>query len=303
MKAGSDGVARGGQPAETVLSPGLAAAADGLGPAFELKFLLALDQADEVEAWARRHLAPDRHGQDGRYRVTSVYCDTPGLDVFHRTPGYRRTKFRVRRYDGAARVFLERKRKRGDRVRKQRVDVHPDELSLLGSGLLPDVIVGGGSGPLPTTGWAGDWFRQRVCQRRLRPTACVGYHRTAFFGMADGMPLRMTMDRDLLGLPASDWHVPHDVAGGRPLLPDGVLLELKFHINMPALYRDLLELLPLQQARASKYRRCVQLCGIWDGTTPAGGLPVDGMTPAGTDLPAGSPPAAAVRPPAAGETA
>src|SRR5687767_9052739 len=108
MKAGSDGVAGvGGPPQDRVVSPGLAADADGLGPAFELKFLLAHDQAAEVEAWAHRHLAPDSHGTAGRYRVTSVYCDTPGLDVFHRSPGYRRTKFRVRRYDGAARVFLE----------------------------------------------------------------------------------------------------------------------------------------------------------------------------------------------------
>ena len=38
-----------------------------------------------------------------------MYCDTQALDVFHRTPGYRRRKYRVRRYDEAWDVHLERK--------------------------------------------------------------------------------------------------------------------------------------------------------------------------------------------------
>ena len=53
---------------------------------------------------------------------------------------------------------------------------------------------------------------------------------------------------------------------------------------MPALYRDLLELLPIQPARASKYRRCVELCGIWDGTaSPAAAGPAMPPPPAGRE--------------------
>ena len=52
---------------------------------------------------------------------------------------------------------------------------------------------------------------------------------------------------------------------GQPLLPGGVLLELKFHVHLPQLFHDLLPLLPLQPARLSKYRRCIQLCGLAGG--------------------------------------
>ena len=64
-----DGLSPG--PREAAESPGLGAAR-GLGPAFELKFHLTPAEAEAAEAWARRHLTPDPHGQDGTYRITSV---------------------------------------------------------------------------------------------------------------------------------------------------------------------------------------------------------------------------------------
>src|SRR5947209_4475248 len=90
------------------------------GDAYELKFVLPEAAAGEVEAWARRRLAPDPHGRNGTYSTTSLYCDTSGWDVYHRSAGYRRSKYRVRRYGAAPDVHLERKKKRGDKVRKHR---------------------------------------------------------------------------------------------------------------------------------------------------------------------------------------
>lgn len=253
-------------------SPGLGAAA-GLGAAFELKYVLSPDDAARIEAWARGHLLPDRNGDNGRYRITSIYCDTPGLDVFHRSPGFRRTKFRVRRYNASERIFLERKRKRGDNVRKTRTEIDPTELTVLET---------------PTTEidreWSGAWFANRIRQRSLRPTCCVTYQRTAFFGLAGDMPVRLTFDRDLAGIEATGWQVPHlRSEDGHQLLPDGVLMEMKFHVHMPSLFQELLSLLPGQNARASKYRRCIQLCGIW--TDPASVSPeASGYDPAGLAL-------------------
>src|SRR5947208_6777877 len=93
------------EPAAPLLSPALT---NGAGQAFELKFLLPADRAAAVEEWARRWLTPDPHGQAGTYRVLSLYCDTPGLDVYHRAPGYRRRKYRLRRYGLAEVIHLER---------------------------------------------------------------------------------------------------------------------------------------------------------------------------------------------------
>lgn len=278
---GADGgrTGHGATAAPRMISPGLAAA-EGLGAAFELKYQLDPDEAGRIEAWARQHLHPDRNGDGGKYRITSVYCDTPTLDVFHRSPGFRRSKLRLRRYDDAPRIFLEKKSKRGDRVTKMRTDVDPGELARL-----PDLMA-------PTTApamsiasmaiadqaddWAGAWFGQRARRRGLRPTCCVSYRRTAFFGMAGDMPVRLTIDRDMVGTAAGDWSVPR-IEDGHALLPGGLLLELKFHLHLPPLFRDLLGLLPGQLARASKYRRCVELCGISDGRPPAG---ADGVPPA-----------------------
>lgn len=232
-----------------LISPGLAGGS-GLGAAYELKFRLTPDHAAEVEAWARANLTADAHGDDGCYRITSVYCDTPHLDVYHRSPRYQRSKFRLRRYDACANVFLERKAKRGDRVRKRRCEIPAEQLEWLRK-------------PVAPADWPGIWFFERVRRRLLQPTACVTYRRMAFFGMDNGIPVRMTLDRDLLGVPASQWHIPH-VNHGHALLPDAVLLELKFHVALPPMFRELLQRLPNEPARASKYRRSVALSGVLD---------------------------------------
>src|SRR5439155_22125195 len=109
-------------------------ASDSDGAAYELKFLLDETRAQDVEAWAELRLALDPHSDPalgGASRTTSLYFDTPELDVYHRAPSYRRRKFRVRRYGSAPEVFLERKSKWGDRVAKPRTAVPAAELPLL----------------------------------------------------------------------------------------------------------------------------------------------------------------------------
>src|SRR5437660_111 len=132
------------QLGEHMQSPGLGAG-PSLGPAFELKFQLTTVEAQVIEAWARQNLLPDPHGQHGSYRITSIYCDTPGLDVFHRSPGFKRRKYRLRRYGDSPYVFLERKSRRGDRVKKKRAAIPEEELALLSAMTSPPE-------------WAGAWF-------------------------------------------------------------------------------------------------------------------------------------------------
>src|SRR4051812_10453841 len=110
------------RPNRDTMSPGLVAGLESL-PAYELKFQLTAAEADHLEAWGRHHLTPDPHGLDGSYDTTSVYCDTADWDVFHRSPRYRRSKFRLRRYGTNPIIFLEIKSKWGDRVEKKRTGV------------------------------------------------------------------------------------------------------------------------------------------------------------------------------------
>lgn len=245
--------------AEQAKSPGLRADA-GAGPAFELKFELSQDDVLRMKAWARRRLQPDPHGVDGTYRVTSVYCDTPEFDVFHRSEGYRGSKLRLRRYGSTPLVFLERKIRRGDQVRKRRIEVAPGSLPQLAGYL---------DGMAPPADWSASWFLKQALKKRVAPTCRVGYHRTAYFGVSGRQAVRLTIDENLVGVPARGWEA-HPLQEGLALLPGGALLELKFHDVMPELFRGLLPELPLQTGRVSKYRRCVRLCGLaQDRSAPA----------------------------------
>jgi hypothetical protein len=218
------------------------------GSAYELKVQLPHELAKDVEAWVRQRMTPDPHGEDGRYRTTTLYCDTSLFDVYRRAPGFRRSKYRLRRYGEAGWVYLERKTRQGDRVWKRRDSVDKADLAFL-------------AGVEPPAGWAGSWFSQRVRRLDLRPTARIAYTRTAFIGGTVEDPLRLTLDRDLVGEPTRDWDVGA-VTDAQPLVPDSVVLEMKFRDALPALFRELLAQLPPDLGRVSKYRVCVRAWGL-----------------------------------------
>src|SRR5262245_10669623 len=116
------------------VSPSLRQRVPGELPAFEMKFLLDADKAAQVEAWLQPRLWPDPHTNPdlgNGYCVTTVYCDTPQLATFHRIGRHRRRKYRLRRYGNESWVFLERKTKLGERVRKRRATIDASELPLL----------------------------------------------------------------------------------------------------------------------------------------------------------------------------
>ncbi len=235
MESDSSGVA----PLRPVVSPALTPGPD----AYELKFLLPPGEAERVEAWARRRLTADPHGDGGTYRTTTLYLDTPFFDIYHKSPGHRRSKYRLRRYGSGDLVYLERKRRRGDRVAKRRECLPLAELPGLPG---PDAV--------------GTWFGERVRERLFRPVCWIGYDRTAFLATTPAGPVRLTLDRAVVGTPADAWAVPALVEG-RELLAGEVLLELKYRWALPGLFRELLADLPARPARGSKYARCV---AAWD---------------------------------------
>lgn len=251
-----------------VASPSLASG-DEAGQAYELKYRVSLEQAHWFESWAREHLTPDAYGDSGRYRVTSLYFDTPSLDVFHRLKGYRRSKYRIRRYGEAPSVFLERKSKRGGTIRKTRSLISADEIVRLAS-----------ADPVPQD-WDAAWFVRKLANRRLRPVCQVAYARTAFFGMAENSLVRLTIDRDVVGRPHGAWELP-PLEDGRQLIPDGALLEIKFQVRMPALLQALQPRLPSPPDKVSKYRQCVNACGL-KAETPDSPDPMPDAAPGAAD--------------------
>ena len=236
-------------PPAILVSPGLYRD-EAETPAFEVKFLLTNAEAREVERQLRGRLAPDPHADPalgGAYRVTSVYFDTPNLDVYRRSDGYRRRKYRVRRYGGAPSVFLERKAKKQQRVRKRRVSIPLAELATL-------------AGEVPRE-WPGAWFAAQLAKRQLRPVCRVSYERVALIGACPEGPIRVTFDRAAQGGPAADAD-PEPVADGPPLLQDEVITEFKFLGAMPAAFKEVVEGLRLGPRSVSKFRRCVEAVGL-----------------------------------------
>ena len=232
----------------TSLSPSLWK--DREAPAFELKFQIDEDRAQNVAAWAAQHLHLDPHADaalGNAYRVHGLYFDTPALDVFHRSPGYKRRKYRLRRYGANPRIFLEQKRKSDGKVAKRRVEVAHGELDRLRE--------------VPTDlDWAGHWFHCRINQRKLEPACLISYLRQAYFGHNAEGPLRLTLDREVRSRPAEGWSIAV-VNGEAPLLSSHVLLELKYRKNLPALFKGLMQDFALVPAPLSKYRLAIQALG------------------------------------------
>lgn len=236
-------------------SPALLAMGEQDAPAFELKFLLDDQHAGRVEDWARTHLALDPHGDaslGGAYHTTTLYFDTPELDVFHRTPSYGRRKFRARRYGMTSSVYLERKTKTGDRVSKRRVQLPCDDVALLAN-------------PMALETWPGQWFHQRLRLKNLQPAARIAYRRSAYVGACAEGPLRMTFDRELHGALTNDWRLLPG-SDGLPLLARHVIVELKFLRALPQPFKDVVRDFRLNPTTVSKYRLCRDAWGAVSGT-------------------------------------
>ncbi|MEO6567997.1 MAG: polyphosphate polymerase domain-containing protein [Opitutaceae bacterium] len=240
------------------MSPSQLAAHEKREFASEIKFLLDPATATAVRDWARARMVADPNAQGfagDTYAVTSLYFDTPSLDVFHRQGLHRHSKFRIRRY-GDGSFFFERKLKIRGRLAKRRTPVTPAEVVQLAAGLRPDS--------------PGLWFEQKLFARRLQPQCQIKYQRTARVLMSASGPIRLTLDDSICGQPASDIRFDDT----RPTVPvtDRVILELKFRRDLPVLFRELLSTFALNPVSFSKYRAALPLIGL---VPAASGAPVE----------------------------
>jgi hypothetical protein len=248
--SGSNGHAAAVTRVPSVLSPSLQPFSPGHA-AYEMKFLLDAEQALQVERLLEGRLAIDPHARPdlgNAYQITTLYCDTPAWEVFHRVGSHRRRKYRLRRYGAEPSVHLERKIKRGERVRKRRSVVSENELSRLSQLESP-------------ADWPGAWFHRRLLRQRLWPVCCLTYRRIAYVGESAEGPLRVTFDRGLRGAVVNDWNcaIPHDAL---PLFADRVICEFKFRGALPGLCKSVIRQLQLSPCGVSKFRQCLRAAGV-----------------------------------------
>jgi len=224
-----------------------------------MKFLLDQAKASELERLLQGTLSVDPHAdcaRDNSYSLTTLYCDTPDLAVFHRRGRYRLFKFRLRRYGSSGRVYLERKSKRRLEVRKRRAVVGLDDIQRLQES--PN-----------GNGWAGSWYHSQLVRNQFHPICLLHYDRVAYFGPGEIGPLRLTFDRNILGGAVNSWSFDQP-SQQHSLFADQVVCELKYRGPLPALFKSAIEAMQLLPVGVSKYRTCLQAAGIavQAGTSP-----------------------------------
>lgn len=212
----------------------------------EVKFLVAPDLAASMLDWARARLPADPHGggdAGDEYATTTVYFDTPALAVYHRQGSYRRSKYRVRRYGASDVAFLERKLRTARLLNKRRTIVPLDDLHRAGERPID---------PL----WAGAWFAQRLDARHLTPVCQVAYRRHALVQAAPWGQARLTFDAEIVAQPARG--LRFDPQSGVPVSPDVTIVEMKYRVQVPAVFKALVEIFSLRPCAVSKYRRSIE---------------------------------------------
>lgn len=220
--------------------------------ASEIKFQVQEFAGESILDWARCHLSPDPNAVNGDqndgYQITSLYFDTEEYDVYHRNGSFGRSKYRVRRYGPSRKVFLERKLKTRGLVSKRRALVDVEELPRL-------------QGAEAEPGWPGFWYHQRLVARRLKPICQITYHRIARVALTPYGPIRLTLDRCVQAVPLS-MVAFSDATQGTMLSENQAIVEFKFRLGMPALFKEVVEKFALTPTRISKYRLAVVALGL-----------------------------------------
>lgn len=228
--------------------------------ATELKFLVTPDQGAAIRAWARERMKADPFGagpHGDRYTTTTLYTDTAEWDVFLRRGSYGRSKYRIRRYGDADIVYLERKLRTSSLLSKRRTPVPLGDVARLDT---PVILLHRGTSRDPSFGWAGEWFAHRLAARRLEPVCQVAYDRMARVMPSPHGLARLTVDSGLRARPAFAWRfeapdyapVFDARSTGQGHAQD--IVELKFVIAMPTLFKAFMTEFGLETSRVSKYR-------------------------------------------------
>ncbi len=218
---------------------------------------------------------PHANPQTGGYTVEGIYFETLDRDVYRRSLGYSRRKFRIRRYSGGPTIFLERKSKRKGVVSKRRTQMESCELTNLlnqtldiNSNALPEV------GPEPQLDSKGKtevaWFSKRIKRLKLRPMLCLNYDRIAFLQMDNLGPIRLTVDRDLGCCTLEQSQFPEKLAYQK-ILEGKCVIEMKYRESVPTVFREIIEEFKLVSQPVSKFRNAIVVAGLATDDPPSEG--------------------------------
>lgn len=187
----------------------------------------------------------DSHAVNGRYKIRSLYFDTPEDKALReKLDGVScREKFRMRLYNNDPSViFLEKKSKRANLCAKDQVQISKEEAQAICQGNIDPFLED--SRPLVQE------LALKMRNERLKPAVIVDYVREPFTYPAGNV--RVTIDYDIkTGLKCTDFLNPDALMIPTPQSP--IILEVKWDEFLPAFIRDAVNLNGRHSSAFSKY--------------------------------------------------
>ncbi len=222
----------------------------------EIKYVCTDRQIAVIKNRVSAVCEPDRHaGEDGSYRVRSVYFDDYNDTAYHENESGTdpRHKYRIRLYNGDADFLtLERKSKENGMTYKESVPIERERCAeiLEGGWMCGDLS------KLP------DLLRRFYLEYRtklLRPRVVVEYERIPFvFSVGN---VRITFDRDISASVNTDGFLDRELSS-RPLMPAGRnMMEVKYDALIPDFIYNAVSGEKLRQTAFSKYYLSRRICG------------------------------------------
>lgn len=230
---------------------------------FEMKYILGPTQAEIVREAIMPFVRPDPKAKFGnKYKLSSVYLDSPRLELFWASNlgENKRFKLRVRTYTEEPNdpVFFEIKSRYNGIVLKKRAMVHRRHMRecLEGWSVPPDALVLDD----PTEAENLHLFRSYTKQYNAIPRLHVRYTREAYMSLDDD-PVRITFDSDIACLPTigETGNVRMNGKGWRGLTQPVIILEIKFTDSYPCWVQDLVRQFSLRRDSFAKYVVCVHM--------------------------------------------
>jgi hypothetical protein len=223
---------------------------------FEFKYSLSLKQAEHIYRELLLHMNPDPFalelGRD-RYRVTSLYFDTPDFRMYHeKLDGIKtRRKLRLRVYNIDLNqpdvVYLELKRRNNNTIIKDRFYVDANRMQsdyikplmeIMSNEQIPkhrkDVV---------------EEFLFHVYRFRMMPKIAVTYDRKPLVSKVS-KNIRITFDREIRAKATENLF---DVDQGRFAFPNRVVMEVKFSGTLPWWVHHIFQVHNLCHESISKY--------------------------------------------------
>ena len=230
---------------------------------YEIKYLIDESQATGIRQFIQSYVRPDKHAVNRpnyAYPITTLYLDSKNLQLFRESfEGHKnRFKLRIRSYtdDQSYPRFVEIKRRASVIIIKSRTKVPHASIA--------SIVQGSVNGEADGNGEEAKSLRQFMLYSqwlKAGPVLRTRYMRQAFQSTADDR-VRITFDRNLcyavtptadVGLNGKGWHA---------LLPNKVVLEIKFTGHYPTWLSGLARHFNLQQMSVSKYALSVKQASL-----------------------------------------